>query len=256
MEAIQLVDHLPRPHRYASGGLIIMPNPPQVGVATTIALYLKNTAGKSTTVTRIDTMVALFGMGVRWEQLPSVGPLHLPADPNYIEEVKMQWTPLQGGHRCVRSHIYTDGFPGPIMVGCNLHVIEAEAEQTRWSVPFRLGNPEDRRVPVALDIGGSGTAEVMVHTLINGHLLRPGQPIWLNAREEVDAELLVRARTAAQIDRVATVEATIEGRFIDGIQVVVHRPAYKAHTAYPFTPVSRPISQEVLMDEMVVLTRY
>src|SRR5207248_5486189 len=98
--------------------------------------HLKNTAEKPTTVTRIDTMIALFGMGVRWEQLPSVGPLHLPADPNHIEEVKMQWTPLQGGHRCVRSHIYTDAFPGPIMVGCNLHVIEAEAEQTRWRVPF------------------------------------------------------------------------------------------------------------------------
>lgn len=253
MEAIQLVDHVPRPHRYASGGLVVTPNPPQVGVATTIALYLKNTAEKPITVTRIETMVAQFGMGVHWEQLPAVGPFHLPADSNHVEQVKVEWTPLKGGHRCVRAYIHTDTFPGPIMVGCNLHVIEAEAEQTRWRVPFRLGNPEDRRVPVALDIGGSGSPGVAIHAVVNGRLVRPGEPIWLNAREEVDAELLVQARTAAEIDRVTTVEATIEGRFIDGIQVVVHRPANTVRSAYPFTPVSRSKTQEVMMDEMAVL---
>lgn len=254
MEAIQLVDHIPRPHRYASGGLIVMPNPPRVGMAATIALYLKNTAAGPTTVTRIETMVAQFGMGVRWEPLPTVGPLHLPADPNHIEEVKMRWIPLKGGHRCVRAHIHTDMLPGPIMVGCNLHVIEAEAEQTGWHIPFRLGNPEDRRMPVALDIGGSDTAEVAVHAVVNGRLLHPGQPVWLNAREEVDAELFVRTQTAAAIDRVVTVEATIEGRFIDGIQVVVHWPVKRERSVYSFTPASRPMAQEMKMDEMAVLT--
>jgi hypothetical protein len=95
---------------------------------------------------------------------------------------------------------------------------------------------------------------VAIHAVVNGRLVRPGEPIWLNAREEVGAELLVQARTTAEIDRVTTVEATIEGRFIDGIQVVVHRPAITVRGAYPFTPVSRSIAQEVTMDELVVLT--
>jgi hypothetical protein len=107
---------------------------------------------------------------------------------------------------------------------------------------------------VALDIGGSGSPGLAIHAVVNGRLVRPGEPIWLNAREEVDAELLVQARTAAEIDRVTTVEATIEGRFIDGIQVIVHRPANTGRSTYPLASVSRPIAQEVTMDEMAVLT--
>ena len=59
-----------------------------------------------------------------------------------------------------------------------------------------------------------------------GRVARPGQPIWLNAREEVDARLVLHARTDAAIETIKTIEARIMGRFIDGIQVEVHRPAY------------------------------
>ena len=224
MEAIQL-DNVGHPHPYACGGIIVTPDPPQVGVPTTLALYLKNSGPKPVVVKRIEIMIARFGMGVAWEELPPPGPLNLPADPNHVEEVKVEWTPTQGGHRCVRAAIHTETLPRPLRVGRNLHVIESTEDRTRWQVPFRLGNPKNERLPVYLEVGGNDPGATEAHVIIAGRMLRPGQPVWLSPKEEVDAVLFIRARSDAALESVNTVEATIAGQFLDGIQVVVHRPA-------------------------------
>ncbi|MBV9231872.1 MAG: hypothetical protein JOZ18_21360, partial [Chloroflexi bacterium] len=206
MEAIQL-NHAARPHRYACAGITINPNPPQVGVVTTLGLTLKNAGPKPVTISRIETMIAQFGVGVAWEQLPALGPFHLPADPNYIEEVTMQWTPQKGGHRCVRANIHIETLPQPLQIGRNLQVIESGAAQTNWDVPFRLGNPQDQRMPIILEIGGNSPQAIDAYVMDNGRMVRSGEPIWLNAKEEVDAMLLLRARTNAALESVSTVEA-------------------------------------------------
>src|SRR2546422_4184141 len=149
MDAIYL-NNVARPHRYACAAILVNPDPPQVGVPTNILLRLKNPSHKPITISRIETMVAQFGMGVRWEQLPAVGPFQLPAD--QPEEITIQWTPLKGGHRCIRAAIHIETIPEPLRVGRNLHVIESEAERTIWRVPFHLGNPEDRRMAIVLEV--------------------------------------------------------------------------------------------------------
>ena len=149
MEAIQL-NGLMQPHRYACRGISVNPDPPRVGEVTTLALALKNSGSQPITIKRIEFMVAQFGMGVRWEQLPAVEQLTLPASPAHIEEIAVQWTPTIGGHRCVRAAIHSDVLPHPLRIGRNLHVIESTAERNFWQVPFRLGNPENERMPVVL----------------------------------------------------------------------------------------------------------
>lgn len=225
MEAIHLNNAL-RPHPYASRSIIVTPDPPQVGVPATLALELKNPGPGTVVVKRIEVKVARFGMGVPWEELAPIGPFSLPANPDHIEQVTMEWIPTQGGHRCVRAAIYIEPLPQPLRVGRNLEVIESTADRTSWRVPFRLGNPENERVPLLLQLGGSDPDAVDMRVLINGHLAHPGRPIWLNGKEEVDAELLLRARTDDAIESVKTVEAILGGQLLDGIEVVVHRPAY------------------------------
>jgi hypothetical protein len=68
--------------------------------------------------------------------------------------------------------------------------------------------------------------------LVGGHFVPAGQPVWLNPREELDAALILRARSDAALDVVRTVEATIAGRLVDGIQVVVRRPARSSGYAW------------------------
>lgn len=256
MEAIQLNNgryHVARAsHRYACGGIFVTPDPPQVGVATTLGLYLKNAGTEPVTVSRVETMVAQFGMGVGWEQLPPLGPFHLPANPEHGEEITCEWTPLTGGHRCVRALIHVETLPQPLRVGRNLQVIESQAERSHWHIPFRLGNPEAERKPVVLEIAGNMRDVIDAHVLVNSRLARPGEPIWLDPREEVDAALLVRARTGSALASINTIEATIDGRFVDGIQVVVHRPAHIVHPAHAFASPSSGELQERMLDEVVV----
>jgi hypothetical protein len=231
MEAIQFnqFDHR---QRYASRGITVSPNPPQVGTPTTIELQLHNPGPGALTISRIETRVAQFGMGVAWEELPPLGPFHLPANPTYVEKITQQWTPLVGGHRCVRASIFIDQLPQPLRIGRNLHVIEAAAEMVRWQVPFRLGNPEQERKPVVLTVEQDRPHEVLAMVMMKGRIVPVGEPIWLAAGEEVDASLLLRARTRAAIESVNNIEASIDGRLIDGIQVIVQRPAQLQHPIY------------------------
>lgn len=225
MEAIQL-SSVTLLDRYACRSISVNPSPPRVGEATTLALAFKNTGPEAITLNRIQFLVAAFGMGLGWEQLPAIEHLCLPADPQHVEEVAVQWTPTRGGHRCVRVTIESDVLPQPLRIGRNLEVIESTADRNTWHVPFHLGNPENKRMPVTLELGGDNTDGVDAIVLINGRPVHRGQPVWLNAGEAVDARLLLRARTHEAIGAVKTVEASIQGRFIDGIQIEVYRPAF------------------------------
>ena len=102
---------------------------------------------------------------------------------------------------------------------------ETKARVTARTPVRRLGNPEDQPAPLVLAVAGADPALVEARLLTGGRLVRAGQPVWLNPREEVDAALILRARSDAALDVVHTVEATIAGRLVDGIQVVVRRPA-------------------------------
>jgi len=227
MEAIQL-NGVTRLHSYACRGLSVNPDPPKVGEITTLAIALKNSGPEAITVNRVQFMIAQFGMGLNWEKLPPVEQITLPANPDHVEEIAVQWMPTTGGHRCVHVIIEAAKLPQPVRTGRNLHVIEATADRKTWQVPFRLGNPENERRPVVLELGGNNVDEVEAMVLVNGRLLRAGRPIWLDAKEEVDAHLILRALTDEAIEAVKTVEAHIGGRFIDGIQVEVYRPACSA----------------------------
>ncbi len=226
METIQLNGAMHPLHRYACQGIRVEPDPPRVGEATTLALAFKNTGPQTITIHQIQFMIAAFGMGVGWEKLPLIENILLPVDPRHVEEVAVQWTPTIGGHRCVRATIEADVLPQPLRIGRNLEVINAAADKRSWQVPFRLGNPENERMPITLELGGEHVDGVDVMVLLNGRLLKTGQSVWLNAREEREAHLFLHARTAEAIRAVQTVEAHIEGRFIDGIQVELYRPAY------------------------------
>ena len=230
MRAIQL-NGVTRLHSYACQGLSVNPDPPEVGKVTTLAVALRNAGPETITVNRVQFMVAQFGMGLAWEQLPPVEQITLPPNPDRIEEIAVQWTPTRGGHRCVHVIIEAAILPQPLRTGRNLHVIESAAERSTWQVPFRLGNPENERRPVVLELGGNNAKEVEAIVLVNGRLLPAGRPIWLDAKEEVEARLLLHAFTDQAIEAVKTIEAYIAGRFIDGIQVEVHRPAYSARHA-------------------------
>lgn len=225
MEIIQLNSVTPL-DRYACRGISVNPNPPRVGEATTLGLAFKNTGPETITLNRIQFMVAAFGMGLGWEQLPVIEDIRLPADAKHVEEIAVQWTPTVGGHRCVRVTVESDVLPLPLRIGRNLEIIQATADRNTWHVPFHLGNPENERAPVMLELGGENTDGVDVIVLVNGRQVQRGQPVWLNAHEAVEARMLLRARTPEAIAAVKTVEASIHGRFIDGIQIEVYRPAY------------------------------
>ena len=48
----------------------------------------------------------------------------------------------------------------PLRIGRNLEVIESTADRRTWQVPFRLGNPENERMPVTLELGGDNAMEL------------------------------------------------------------------------------------------------
>jgi hypothetical protein len=223
MEALHLTRNA-RSHPYVCRALVVSPNPPHVGEVVTISLALKNPGPAPLTVNRIELRVARFGMGVAWEELPPLGPFQLPGDPQHTEEVRAEWTPTDGGHRCVRGTISVEGMATPLHVGLNLHVIQSAAERTHWRVPFRVGNPEPERQPLVLQVVGNLDA-IEARLMVGRRPVQPGEPILLDGREEREAVLLLHATTEEALEAVNTVEAFLGGRFLDGIQVEVHRPA-------------------------------
>jgi hypothetical protein len=217
---------------YAWGCITIAPDPPRVGRETTIGFPLMNRGPDEIVVERIDVRIALFGMGQQWEEVGSIGPIHLPPHPSAVHTATIGWTPTVGGHRCVRATIHTAGAE-PLLVGRNLHVIEATADEDTWRLPFRLGNPERVAAPVMLELGGNDPRAVEGEVLIGGRPAPLGQPVWLGAGEMVEAELLLRARTDAALAHVRTLEAWIGGRLLDGIAVQVRRPARRLASDQP-----------------------
>lgn len=224
MQAI--TPHVPaRSRPYAWCNISINPDPPRVGEITRIGFPLANPGPDEVIVERIDVSVANFGIGVRWETLPPLGPIHLPADPLHVEHAEVKWTPETGGHRCVRAAIHVKGMAQPCQVGRNLQVIDADAQEDHWRVPFHLGNPERVPAPIVLRLGGNDLAALDGAVLIDGRAVALNQPMWLEPREEVDAVLLLRAHTDAALHHLRTIEGTIHGRLIDGVQVTIRRPA-------------------------------
>ncbi len=225
MEAIQLnstVGH----HRYMCQAIDVNPDPPLVGETTTLTLALKNVGPEAVTVKHIQFMIAAFGMGVAWEKLPLIDSMVLPSSPTHVERVSVQWTPTVGGHRCVRVEIEVAHLPSPLHIGRNLTVLNSSADRRQWHMPFRLGNPADRRMPIALERSETLPQGVVAAILVNGLPVAKGQPVWLNAREEVDALMVLHARTEDELAVIETVEAFSEGRLIDGIRIELYRPAY------------------------------
>lgn len=211
---------------YAWGSVMVNPNPPRVGEVTRIGFPLANPGPGEVVVKRIDVGVARFGMGLPWEDIGSLGPIRLAPDPAHVEDVFVEWTPAQGGHRCVRARIHVKGAPVPLMVGCNLDVIEAGASESNWRVPFHLGNPNQVRAPIVLRMALEGEAgDLGALVQVGGRLVQPGQPVWMEPGEIAPAEVRFAAPPGRALDAVQRIEAWIGARLIDGIQVTLRRPA-------------------------------
>jgi hypothetical protein len=222
--------HPVRSRSYAWGNISVDPDPPRAGKATKIEFPLMNPGPDDVVVERIEVSVAEFGIGVQWRQLESIGPFALPADPRRIEHATLEWLPTSAGHCCVRASIYLRGSADPFTIGRNVQVIEAAAVEDTWTVRFRLGNPEPVAAPIVLTIGGNYPRELEAVLRVNGRALPADRPITLGPGAEVDAELLLRAHGDHALRVVRTVEATINGRLIDGIQIVLERPARATET--------------------------
>src|SRR5260370_11348759 len=128
-------------HRYACQGISVNPNPPRVGEVTTLALALKNTGPEAITINRIQFMIAGFGMGLGWEQLPPIEHLILPADPQHVEDVAVQRTAAKGGASLFRVIIQGERPPPPTIIGRNLGGIEFKARPTDHQITFLPRHP-------------------------------------------------------------------------------------------------------------------
>lgn len=245
MEALSLQPR-GRLHPYACQGLVVSPNPPQVGLPTKLALTLTNPGPELVVVSRVAFKIARFGMGARWEELPPLGPFQVPVDPAHQEVVQQEWTPTAPGHRCVQALIQIEKEPVPLHVQRNLHVIESSAERTHWQMPFVLGNPAHERMPLTLRVEGSD-ARAQATVIVDGRLVRAGVPIWLNPDEEVEALLLLRATNPGALASVTSVEAFLGGQFLDGIQVVVQRAALRSVPRREDEPGVVAVEQEALV---------
>lgn len=230
-----------RSRPYAWGSISVDPDPPRVGHATKIEFPLMNPGPDDVLVERIEVAVAEFGIGVQWRQLEAIGPYALPADPHRIQHASLEWVPTSAGHRCVRASIYLRGATAPFTIGRNLHVIEAAAAEDAWTVRFRLGNPEPVAAPIVLTIGGNYPRELEAVLRVNGRALPADRPITLEPGAQVDAELQLRARSEHALHVVRTVEATINGRLIDGIQIMLERPARTA-ASEPLEPLAEGVA--------------
>ncbi|WP_376796643.1 hypothetical protein [Thermogemmatispora sp.] len=233
---------LSRRLRFAAGGLTIAPNPPRVGETATIYLHVCNETGEPLQVRKIRPSVYSFGVGfLESEPLPEQGPLTLPADPTCIEVLTWQWLPLVGGHRCLRVELDIEGWLQPLIVGCNLQVIEAEAESYRWRVPFLLANPTRKAQPLRLQLHTQSLGlearafRFWVELAGDGSRWPLGRPLWLRPREERGAFLLIRAHPldAGAFRLTGDIEAWLGGQFLDGIRVIVSRSAPVELAALP-----------------------
>lgn len=211
---------------YAWAQVRVAPNPPVVGSPMRITYPLANPDPEPVVVERIVTRIAQFGMGVPWEEIPTIGPYALPPDSQQVVEASLDWVPRSGGHRCIRAEIFVAGAHQPLMVGRNLDIIKAGVSDTQWHVPFHLGNPEREAAPIMIRMAAlDGSEAVHMALRIAGRLIEEGEPIWLRPGEVVLAELELLAAQGPALEAVRTVEATIAGRLIDGIQVSLTRPA-------------------------------
>src|ERR1051326_1549067 len=153
MEVLQLPTNA-RLHPYASQCIEVRPDPPEVGIPASLALALTNTGPQPLKISRVTFHIAAFGMGIAWKELPPLGPFHLPADSAHREVVQQEWTPASRGHSCVQAAIQLETQPTPLRVQRNLAVIQSGAERSTWPIPFALGNPEQERLPMVLQMGG------------------------------------------------------------------------------------------------------
>jgi hypothetical protein len=176
-------------------------------------------------VERIVTHVAQFGIGVPWEDLDPIGPFELPGDPQQIVHASLDWTPQKGGHRCLRAEIHVRDALTPLRVGRNLDVIQASEHEHTWRIPFQLGNPEGEVAPIMIRMAAEDDAALEMALHIAGRPLRAGEPVWLRPGEVVPAELELHAAAGPALEAVRAVEGFIAGRLIDGVQVMVSRPA-------------------------------
>src|SRR5262249_4610503 len=188
-----------RSRPYAWGSISVNPDPPRVGETTTIGFPLKNLDADEVVVERIEVKVALFGMGLAWEELGTIGPFHLPPD-SPVTEAAIHWSPTVGGHRCVRATLYVQGLDQPLVVGRNLHVFEARADQGIWTLPFRLGNPERVAAPILLHLDGNDMPAIGGIVRIGGREALLDRPVWLEPRQVVEATLELRAQTEARLN--------------------------------------------------------
>jgi hypothetical protein len=267
MPALQLWIGNPRPGRqaylgrYASTGMVITPNPPRVGEMTTITYYLQNMEPRPITVRAIETCISAFGMGTAGEKLPKLGPLVLPADPAHIEEVHLEWVPLRGGHRCVRAFIYLEGRAQPLWLGCNLQVIEAAADIFFWRVPFRVGNPTAKPQPLSLTLSTSPVEGLQIAVDMPGarpaggrHGPGRSQSYWLQPYEEREALLIVRAATPEAFESISDVQAWLGDQFLDGIRVIIRRPAQVRPSREPSMRRARLLERSMEADEEALVT--
>jgi hypothetical protein len=236
MNPIVLNQRLVHARPYAWGNIEVNPDPPRVGEVTRISFPLANADSGELVVEQIDVRIAPFGIGVPWEQLDPIGPFVLPPDASHVEEATVEWTPTEGGHRCVRASIHVRDLVEPLMVGRNLEVIRAGELEAQWVVPFQLGNPNAARAPIVLQVGGND-AMTMTETAVRiaDQIVAPGRPVWLEPGATVEGELVLAALPGPELDTVHTVEAYAGGRLIDGIQVEIQRPGLTRCQAWPAT---------------------
>src|SRR5262249_7108234 len=101
---------------------------------------------------------------------------------------------------------------------------EAQANQETWTLPFRLGNPERVAAPLLLHLDGNDMPAIAGTLRISGREAPLDRPIWLEPGQVVEAALVLRAQTEARLNHVRTREATVCGKLLDGIEVIVRRP--------------------------------
>ena len=225
---------MPVRHRpYAWNAISIDPDPPCVGKDVTIVFPLANPGPDVVVVERIDTEIALFGIGLEWEKLKPVGPIILEPDHQHITRVEMPWTPPSSGHRCVRSAIHVAGAREPYRIGRNLRVLEAASDEDTWHIPFLLGNPLGRPAAFVLHIGGNDAAALAASVRMGERDLKPGEAIWLRAHEVAETEFVLSSQTVSSLHHVRFVEAYADGVLIDGLQVTVRRPTGLAYRPGP-----------------------
>jgi hypothetical protein len=228
-----LLGQAPQPqHPFMGRSLCVTPNPPVVGQPCQLAVALHNAGAVPVEIARVEMRVAFFGMGMQWEDVPAPGPLTVA--PGATAEIASPWRPTAGGHRCVRATIEQIApTPHTYHLGCNLDVIDAEAHEGQWRMPFWVGNPTAAPAPIEL-IVSDASEQLDALVLVHGRPYRRDQPLWLDPGAAVEAEVVLRAARPGMLAALQTVEARLHGQLIDGIAIVVRRHAsIRASIALP-----------------------